>query len=485
MLETIREYGLEQLAASGEFEETCRRHANFFLGLAEATEALLLGSKRDVILAQLQAEMNNFRAALTWSQSAVDNDEIGLRLVGTLTWFCHFGNHANEARGWFELFSGSTSTAARAKALWGAGMMDMIQGDYHLARAKLEESATLWRQIGDQPGLAAALRELCAVANCEGQIAAAKRYGEEGVRLCRAMEAQWDLALSHFVLGFAINAEDDHTRAFHHFAECHSLFQALEDTWGISVALGGLGFVACQLGDLATARSRFEEAVVLRRASSDKWNMADALNLLGEVVQRQGELEQANSLYAECLALDHEVGDKAHTALVLHHLGVIAQLQGRNECAARLLAAAATLRQRISGGTFNTFTTAAEYEEDISAVRAALGEETFTAEWTQGEAMELEQAIEYALARPDLSEPTPPSVASGTLLPSPPAYPAGLTAREVDVLRLLAQGLTYAQIAERLVVSWRTVNSHLTSIYSKLGVTSRSEATHFAVKHQL
>jgi DNA-binding CsgD family transcriptional regulator len=326
---------------------------------------------------------------------------------------------------------------------------------------------------------------LCVVALFQGQLNAACQYGEESVTLCRAENSPWDLALALFTFGTAIDTQGDHVTALALFEECHGLFRGLADPWGISVALGALGFVAGQNADYTTARAHFEEALAIRRTSADKWNIADSLNLLGEVVQHQGELEQANKLFAECLALDHEVGDKAHIALILHHLGVIAHLQNRAERAVRLLAVAASLRAKVSGAVFQTLTTITAYEEDILAVRTALGEEAFTTGWAHGKDMGLEQAIGYALAQVDVSEPAPPSVEPGAVLLSPPPYPAGLTTREVDVLRLLAQGLTYAQIAERLIISWRTVNAHLTSIYSKLGVNSRQEATHFAVKHHI
>jgi DNA-binding NarL/FixJ family response regulator len=96
-----------------------------------------------------------------------------------------------------------------------------------------------------------------------------------------------------------------------------------------------------------------------------------------------------------------------------------------------------------------------------------------------------EQAIDYALALPEVAEAAPPPLESAPIVPSPPSYPAGLTAREVEVLRLMAQGLPYAQIADQLVISRRTVNAHVTSIFSKLGVTTRAAATRIAIDHHL
>jgi non-specific serine/threonine protein kinase len=246
-----------------------------------------------------------------------------------------------------------------------------------------------------------------------------------------------------------------------------------------------LGLIAGQQGDYATARAHFENALALRRAKADKWNIAESLNLLGEVLQRQGEFEQASSLYRECLALAREVGDKGGMPLVLHDLGTLAHAQRQPERAAHLLAVTAALRDLTNGASYHTLTDPADYERAIAAVRAQLGEQVFAARWAEGQAMRLEQAIEYALTTPDAPESVPLAQEDNPVASRSSIHPAGLTAREVEVLRLLALGLTYAQIAERLVISRRTVNGHATSIYGKLGVTSRAAVARFAADHHL
>ncbi len=117
----------------------------------------------------------------------------------------------------------------------------------------------------------------------------------------------------------------------------------------------------------------------------------------------------------------------------------------------------------------------ADYERSLSAARVHLGERAFAAAWAQGRSMTSEQALAAQGQKP---------IPTTTLIPPPP-YPAGLTAREVEVLRLVAGGLTDVQVAEKLVLSPRTVHAHISSIYSKLGVTSRSAATRYAIEHHL
>ena len=156
--------------------------------------------------------------------------------------------------------------------------------------------------------------------------------------------------------------------------------------------------------------------------------------------------------------------------------------QGEPAWAARLWGAAEALREAI--GTPLPPVECADYEAAIIAARTSLGENAFTIAWAQGRTMTPEQALaaQGPVVMATTTSAGPSSVPSSK---STVTYPAGLTAREVEVLRLVAQGLTDAQVAEQLVISSRTVNWHLTSIYSKLGVSSRAAATRFAVEHHL
>ncbi|MCE7987435.1 MAG: hypothetical protein DYG89_40220 [Caldilinea sp. CFX5] len=487
MLETIHEYALEQLIHSVEAEMLRRDHACFFLALAEATEADLLGPRRQPGLTRLNAELDNLRAIFAWSATAEDRSEIGVRLAGALAWFAHFGNHVSEVRGWLvtTLQRATEPTAARAKALWGAGLLAAMHGNFPIARSELEESTAHWRKIGDLHGLAIALRELCMVAYCQSDFVTAQRYGKESVALCRVLDSRWDLALALDNLASAVAGQGDRATARTLFEEELVLFQALDDTWGIASAFSGLGFIAGLQGDNATARAHFTQALVLQRAAAHKWLIAEALTLLGEIRQRQGEMEEADALYRESLLLGRELGDKGGMGLIFHHLGTLAQGQRQPERAVRLLAVAAILRHVTGGASYHTLTTLADQEHAIATVRALVGEERFAACWVEGQALSMEQAIEYALAIPKASAGAVPANTESAVESTHPLSTASLTAREIEVLRLLVQGLPYAEIADKLVISRRTVNAHVTSIFSKLGVTSRAAATRIAIDHGL
>jgi DNA-binding NarL/FixJ family response regulator len=362
----------------------------------------------------------------------------------------------------------------------------MAQGDYAEARTVLLQSVALHRQGGDQLGVARALRELCMTAYAEHDLLASQRYGEEGVAIFRALGSTMDLAVTLDDLAATYVAQGQYAAARTLYDEEFGLSISMGEPSLSALALVGLGMIAAQLADDGTAVAHLERAQLIQRELGEKWVLAATLHLLGEVVQRRGEWERAAGLYRESLLLAQAVGDKANMAQVLHQIGTLAHAQRQDQPAARLFAAAAAQRTASGGATFYTLANAADRADAIAAVRARLGEESFAACWAQGQAMPLEQVVALALQAADVAPPAPASLRED----SPPAtlLPAGfahLTRREIEVLRLLAQGLTYAQIADKLVVSHRTVNAHVTSIYAKLGVTSRADATRLAAEHRL
>ena len=190
------------------------------------------------------------------------------------------------------------------------------------------------------------------------------------------------------------------------------------------------------------------------------------------MASHQGDYVRAEELHKESLALCRQVGEKWVISLCLEELAGVACLRGEHARAARLWGAEESLREAIGVGVRALYR--AEYDCGVAAARAGLGEEAFAAAWAEGRAMTLEEAVAYALEE-EPEEPAAP----------PPSHHAGLTARELEVLRLVARGLTNAQVARELFLSPRTVSAHLRSVYHKLGVGSRSAAVRFAVERGL
>jgi DNA-binding CsgD family transcriptional regulator/tetratricopeptide (TPR) repeat protein len=359
--------------------------------------------------------------------------------------------------------------------------MAIILGEHDRAYAWLDQSADLWRATKDICGLALCLSTLCLIAYFQRQYALARRYGEESVALCRRVGHKWHWALALDNLAYAVAAQGDlpHARAL--FEEEVVLFTELGDQWGLAGAIVGLGYVAGSQGDHGAARLHLERALAIRRAYADRWTLCESLDLLAEILQQQGEFEQASRYYCECLLLSREIGDKAGMAHVCSLLGKLAQSIEDYGQAARLLAFGATLGNFRGGVAYHTLADPNERERLIAALRVHLGAEGFAAHWAVGQAMTLEQIVQYAMSVAGSVEVRPRNLQSG--LKTVPGEYGALTAREHEVLQLLVQGLSYAKIADTLMISRRTVNSHLTTIYGKIGVNSRAAAMHYVLQH--
>jgi non-specific serine/threonine protein kinase len=439
MLATIREYGLERLEESGEAIGVRDRHAAYYQALATSTEPALRGRQQVDWLAQLEAEHDNLRAALGWTLERQDIPA-ALRMAGALGWFWNLRGYFSEGRAWLErvmaVVPPGERTQARALVLNWAGVLAFRQGDIVRAAALLDESAGIFRDVGDSGGLAYAL----------------------------------------VVLGLVVLYQGDPARARQLLEESVARFRADDNTWGVALALRNLGEVATTEGDLATRRALLEESVRLVREVGDNWGLALALNNAGDVVRGQGDAGQAAHLFAESLALFRELGDKQGIAWCLAQMAGAAAAAGQAERAARIFGAVAALLESIAARLDPV--DRAEYAHSVAAVRAQLSEPAFAAAWAEGAALSLDAILAYAAAPPN-----PPVLPAHA--PSAAADPDALTPREIEVLRLLAAGLTDAQIADRLSLSARTVQTHVRSIYSKLDLTTRSAATRYAMEHHL
>ncbi len=431
LLETIRQYGQEKLLESEAVQVVKRRHATFFLALAEEIEPRINGADRRVWLERLEIEHDNLRAALLSA-----GEEAGLRLTGALWWFWLHSGHVGEGRRWLEGLleqaGPSVRTAALAKALCGAGWLAYAQGDLATARPRLEQSVAVYRETDDRRGLAYALGFLPVVLAYQGDFAPADAAAEESVRL----------------------------------------FREVGDRWGLAIALTDRGVVAEARADYDLANGFFEESAAILRELGDRWALSLPLRHLGIVASRQGDYVRAEALYKDSLVQCRQVGEKWLISLCLEELAGVAGAQGVYARAARLWGAEETLRERLGASVRALYR--ADYEHGVQAAKRELGEKAFAAAWAEGRAMTLEEAVSYALQE-----------VKGRTLPPAPRNPAGLTDREVEVLRLVARGLTDAQVAEELFLSRRTVNAHLRAIYGKLEVNSRAAATRFAIEHEL
>ena len=268
-------------------------------------------------------------------------------------------------------------------------------------------------------------------------------------------------------------------------AEAGALFREIGDRWGTAESCQLLGQLTLQQGDVGRARTLLEQCLTLFREIGNRRGFARALSQLGDVAAIQQNWARARMFYEESLTEAQEAGDKFQIASCLEGVAGITAAGGASLAqvlwAAQLWGAAEALRETM-GAPLPPVEHAA-YEERVAAARSSTGKRIFSAYWAQGRTMTPEQAL---AGQRKATIPSQPSTELASIPPKNAAAKlAGLTAREMEVLCWVARGLTDAQVAEQLVISPRTVTSHLSSIYNKLGVTSRSAATRFAVEHQL
>jgi len=379
----------------------------------------------------------------------------------------------------------------QAKALNGVGTLALWQGEDERAEALCQESLELYGELHDARGMALALYRLGLIAWSNGDYPVATSRLQESLVLNRQVRETVRLAfalafLALTTLRHADQRESPQARSL--LEESLALFRQERYQPGTAWALYCLGMWHFQLGEAAMARARFEESLALYRAVRQRQNFAHPLYFLGKVTARQGDLQTAHASYQESLALFEELGDQGSSAACLESWAGVVARQADARWAAQLWGAAQVLREASGPSSLFTLIATPDERADEERMRARvwaeLGEQAFAQALLEGRAMTPEQALSAQAHTLLASHPNAPAGTDRQKVPSR-ASANELTEREVEVLWLVAQGLTDAQVADALVVSPRTVNAHLRSIYSKLGITSRHAATLFALEHQL
>ena len=399
MLETLREFGLERLEASGEGETIRHRHASFFLDLAEQAEASLESSEQVEWMNRMEEEHDNLRAALEWSKTAEGTGEICVRLAGTLGLFWEAHGYYREGR---ERLSdvlltkaAQGRTAARARLLARAAELAYRQSDYPATISLAGESLAICRELGDKQGAASVLIKLGNAATEVGDYATASGFLEEALAIWREQEDKHGIARALISLGWAALRPGDYRLANARLEEALTISRELGDTRSIGFELSGLGEVALRQGDYVRAAQLVEESLGLRRELGSKWGVGVSLGTLGWIAICEGDWNRAVARLCESLEVRREIGDKGGSAWCLERLAEVALAKGQAEKAVRLLGAAAELRASI--GSVIDPVDQPEYESRRNSLRAELGDERFITAWDEGRLLTLEQAAAYAL----------------------------------------------------------------------------------------
>lgn len=487
LLETIRQYAQDKLQEFGEVPSLRWSHRDCYLSFAERAESEISGAEQAKWFDRFEVEYDNLRAALGWSLECGEAEKAAR--MGTAIWrFWQLRGYMSEGRSFLEraLAGFSEQTSVRAKALHAAGVLASHQGDYQRAKTLVEESLDVCRELADRQGAGYALYSLGLLAHNEGDYEGAVTIFEESLQLFREVEDCYGMTLALAGLGLTVLYLGDYERASVLCEEGLALSRERGDPRSIAGALTNLGITVLERGDDERAKVLCEESLAMRRKPEYKGAYAHTLIILGRIAMHQGDYERATACYEESLILRQETGEKEGIATALEGLAAVAVMQRQAMSAARLYGSAESLRSIL--GAPLTPIDRSYYEQTVATVRAQLDEAVFMRAWAEGRAMPLEQAIAAAKQVKAAEQSTPASERASVATSSAAASrgnPFGLTAREIEVLRLVTQGLTYAQIAEQLIISPRTADAHLRSIYGKLGVTSRSAATRYAIEHKL
>ncbi len=522
MLRTVRECGFDILQESGEAEAIQRAYALHYLKLAEEAERHLKEAQQIQWLARLDREQENLRVALGWLLERHEA-ELAWRFCAELWWFWSLRGYWSEGRRWLEtaleLAGPVEASEARAGVMCAAGYLAARQNDYKVAAPLLQGAAQLCRSAHLRQVLIDVLTATGVFHRLQGDFDAAYAALEEGERLCRDCGSTWQLAYVLRQRGLLAWHQGHMEQAMTSTQEALALARSLGDRYLLIMALLDVGAISMMQGDLAQATTLASEGLLPARELGDKSLLAITLQNLGYLASLQGDVEQAAGQTQEALSLFRELGERVAIAGALHSLGYLALQRhdllqageyyreglflareiGDEKLMSWLLAGLASVAlaghepmraARLLGASASKFDVSAlmnavereAHEAVKQGVRAQLGETVYMIALAEGQAMSPEEILHAP--EPETTRKETP-VATPAPFAARPTYPAGLTAREVEILRLVAQGLTDAQVAETLVISPRTVNWHLTTIYSKLQVSSRAAATRFAIEQRL
>src|SRR6266852_4136109 len=423
MLDTIREYGADRLAALGEQDEMRRRHRDYYLGLAEQAAAVSLSAQQVEWLVRLRQETANLRVALDYSYACPGQEATGLRLTVLLRYYWLVLGLFTEGRRWHDrALAVDRDSLDGAWAVYGAGVLALQQGDIDAAAPLLARAGRLAADFHD--------RDLSAhVTDAQG--------------------------IALFFAGDLRGAGTCHEHALASYAEI-----GFSSPFALS-SFARLASVCCLTGELDRAIGLSEECLRLSEALGGQWARGTALWARGAARWLSGDVGRAIEDTLACLRITEPLGDLHAITMAIDLMAVCLVAQGDYARAAELCGAGdslwKTLRAPVQRGPHY-----AEIRRSAAdTCRQALGEERFETARQRGMALSVPEAI--AVARNETAAPIAPT----------PASP--LTKRELEIAELVTEGLGNREIAERLVLAKRTVDSHIEHIFSKLGFTSRAQ----------
>jgi predicted ATPase/DNA-binding CsgD family transcriptional regulator len=496
LLDTIREYAVERLAAAGEQDRLFLRHRDCILALVERTAEGMFNRgappwpvRREVFRRGI-AEYGNFRVALATCLAHGHADE-GLRLCTGLRnmWLPH--GDAREAATWFDRFlvlaQGEVSPRVRGRALACRAEIAFELQDYETLLRSAQESLELSRAHGDEFAVPTALRVLGQAASRAGRIGDALAQLDQAVAAADASGNDWEAGLTRASKA-AVAVRQGKLKSAQRTYESALELLADNNRWGVAQVQHGMGMLARARGDTALAVRYFEEAMEIFR-ELDAWpEIARCLAGIGWIAVGSGDFGLAQESLAEGLRLNQACGQRLGVARGLEAFAALAAARQQPEQAARLAGAACQLRESLG----HPSGIGPRIEQVLEFARGRLGASAAAALFAEGREMTPEDAAGLALGvypEPSGSGPADPVWADPARVPAGAPQtshraPSPLTPREHEIVRLIAQGLSNKEIADELVISPATAARHVANILAKLGFSSRAQVASWASRHE-
>jgi predicted ATPase/DNA-binding CsgD family transcriptional regulator len=416
LLEPVRQHALDRLRETGEEHAVRERHAAFFLQLAESAEPELVRQGQITWLERLEREYANLRLAISWYLERHEA-EPALRMASALWKFCEVHGHAGEGESWLRraLALDHSESVWRSKALHGASNLAFVRGDYAWSATADQANIVLRRKLGDTRGVGISLNHLAMVMRSLGETERSLQLAREGL----------------------------------------AVFRELDDRLWCANGLTCLGITLLDTGAYVAARDALEEALALFRVLGGERRIAIALGNLADLARAEGDHQRAEVFLRQCLELFDRLEDPWGTSAALQSLAFVACDRGHAERATVLFGAAEAQREEADAVVAPA--DVPEHERGLATLRLRLGARAFETAVAQGRQMSRSAAVAFASS-------DPASSAASTL-----------TERERDVAALVASGATNKEIADRLVITRRTADTHVGNILKKLGLGSRAQ----------
>ena len=437
-LAPVRQFAHELLERRGELDAVRHRHAQYYLGLVEQAELRLRGRKQVEWLDRLEAERENFRTAVDWSLD-FGNVQDAIRIARGLSMYWVMRGGHSEGKAWMERAlekDVDLPPQVRADACYVMAHCAYGLGHFDRLLEMAEESVALYRQAGN-------------------------RYGE---------------AIAFAMEGFAALQIGDLDRAETTLGVVANTMREFDDPWGVTLTVGHQSIVPLRRGNYERTIDLIREPLRLSEETGDRLGRYTSLHIFAQASQGLGLYDQAKGNLIVALQVTVELRDQSACAYCLQGLARLAHQQREHLRAARLFGGAERLLESVIPPSWAFLPEQDVLEFCLRAIYQQLGDEAFRSAWLQGRSMTLDELIDYASNDDGTANPAPEPEQS---------HAAGLTSRELDVLRLLVAGESTTAIADSLFISRETARTHVRNILGKLGVSSRAAAVAYTLQHKL